>query len=260
MDELKTLDSIIGERVKVYVESYHAPFSILGDRSVRYGTMPVDTYRIIWEYYYLDDETDEDGYETIAIAEIRTASFDNFEQAKDYMDECSQETYDWTICAEAYYNKYPKRCKVIRESNRSFDELNLIDLHTFYISPKYRRKGIGKIIMLQLPELFTELGLGYGLIYAYVNPFVNQDMDLTIDKNDEESGMKCFDSDLIEYSNQETEESKQMTEVLKNFLEKCGFSLVGKDNHYVVSTEYMLKQSFKNKVLVEGTYSSWEHE
>ncbi len=253
MNKFKTLEKIIGHRVKTRVSASYAPFSIKGDSCVRYGTEPVDRYQITWEYYYLDDETDEDGYETIAAAEIWTVdTFENFEQAADYMDECSQETYDSVICSEEYYKKYPERCEKVRDVYEDDQEIYLYNLHTFYVSPKYRNKGIGTLLILQLPEIMLQLGLVNGLLYACINPFIRQDIDLSGDEN--------IFSGQIEYSDQETEESKKIAEILRNLLAKCGFSAVDNEDHYIVSMQYLRKQSVKNKVLEEIGYDTWEHE
>jgi GNAT superfamily N-acetyltransferase len=253
MKKFKTLESIVGERVKVRVSATHAPFSILEDSCIRYGTEPVDKYQIIWEYYHFDAETDEERYETIAAAEIWSVNtFEDFDQAADYMDECSQETYDSVIYSEEYYKKYPEKCEKVRSVYENDLEIYLYNLHTFYVSPKFRNKGIGTLLILQLPELMLQLGLVNGLMYICINPFVRQDIDLSGDEN--------IFSEQIEYSYQETEESKKIADIFRKLLEKCGFSTVDDKDHYIISMQYLREQAVKNKVLEEIGCDIWEHE
>ncbi len=252
MKKFKTLESIVGERVKIRVSATHAPFSIIGDRCIRYDMEPVDKYQITWEYYYLDDETDEDGYETIAVADIWSVdTFETFEQATEYMDECSQETYESVVYSEGYYKKYPERCEKVRSVYEDDLEIYLYNLHTFYVSPKFRNKGIGTLLILQLPELMLQLGLVNGLLYSCINPFERQDIDLSDDES--------IVNGEFEYSDQETEESKKIADIIRKMFKKCGFSPVD-ENHYLVSMQYLREQAVKNKVLEEIGCDTWEHE
>ena len=255
MKKFKTLEKVVGHRVKTRVSASYAPFSIMGDYCVRYGTEPVNRYRITWEYFYSDDEDDDnDGYETIAAAEIWSVTdFENFEQATEYMDECSQETYDSVIYSEEYYKKYPERCERLKSVYECDEEVYLYNLHTFYVSPKFRNKGIATMLIYQLPELMMQLGLVNGLMYTCINPFTRQDIDLSNNEN-------IFSEDQIEYSYQETEESQKIADILRKLLEKCGFSTVDDKDHYIVSMQYLREQAVKNKVLEIIGCDVWEHE
>lgn len=253
MKKFKTLEQIVGHKVKTRVSATLAPFSIKGDNCVRYGSEPVDRYQIIWEYYYYDDETDEDGYEIIAAAEIWSATFENFDEATDYMDECSQETYDSVVYSEEYYKRYPERCENVRSVYECDEDIYLYNLHAFYVSPKFRCKGIATMLIYQLPELMMQLGLVNGLMYTCINPFTRQDIDLS-------KGENVFSEDQTEYSYQETDESKKIAGVLRKLLEKCGFSTVDDEDHYIVSMQYLREQSVKKKVLEIIGCDTWEHE
>ncbi len=266
MNNLRSLDKIINEEVRITVKVELAPFSIKGDRIVRYGCTPEDVYRIIWtcvnpEWIKAQGENDETELcrDTIAIAEIRAVNFESFDQAIEYMDECTQETYDEACIAEMYYKRYPKRCESFKENYGICREIGIYDLHTLYISPKYRGKGIANIILLQLPELLNQLNLIPGIITAYINPFKRQDIELPND-SDCNPIDEAFDNDeMMEYSNLETEESKRMELTLRRIFEECGFSNI-KDRYYVASTEYISKRAQSKKVLTKYVCRTWEHE
>lgn len=254
MKKFKTLEKIVGHRVKARVSASFAPFSIIGDYCVRYGTEPVNRYQITWEYVPSDEENEEDDYEIIAAAEIwSVTTLENFEKATDYMDECSQETYDSVFYSEEYYKKYPERCENVKHVYECDEELYLYNLHTFYVSPKFRRKGIATLLILQLPEILMQLGHVNGIWYTCINPFKRQDIDLTKNAN-------VFYEDQVEYSYQETEESQKIADVLRKLLEKCGFSKIDDEDHYLVSTQYLREQAVKNKVLEIIGCDVWEHE
>ncbi len=265
MNNVKSIDKIINSETEIKVRADFTTFSIRGNKSVRYGVEPLDVYRIIWtcvnpEWEAATGEDEEPDYynDTIAMVEIRAANFDDFNQAIDYMDECNQETYDETLIAETYFKRFPKRCRRLKEDYGFIGSLGVYDLHTLYISPKYRNKGIAKVIVSQLSELLRQLGRSDGIITAYINPFKRTDIELPNDL-EQDPFKKSFDNDeLIEYSNLETEESGQMAEVMRKLFEDCGFSKMD-DRYYAVSTEYLKQKAVNRKFLAEDTYSTWEH-
>jgi hypothetical protein len=96
-----------------------------------------------------------------------------------------------------------------------------------------------------------QLGLVNGILYTCINPFERQDIDLSDDESIVNGG--------FEYSDQETEESKKIADIIRKMLKKCGFSPVD-ENHYLVSMQYLREQAVKNKVLEEIGCDTWEHE
>ena len=249
MGELKTVDEIVGDEVRIFVKANYAPFRINGYESVRRGTTPYDSYQILWKC----DEYDGKKYreETIAMAEIRSSKFENYQVALEYMDDCDMDTLGTATCAYEYYHRFSKRCNQIKELKKMLDIVNIYDLHTFYISSKYRHRGISTVILQQLPEIMKQLNLADGIISAYVNPFECQDIDLS-------QKWKCDYFKKLLYSDLKTRESIHIGAILKKQLKKCGFSEMYDRRYYAASLEYLTKQAVERNVLSEFTYDGWE--
>ena len=249
MGELKTVDEIVGDEVRIFVKANYAPFRINGYESVRRGTTPYDSYQILWKC----DEYDGKKYreETIAMAEIRSSKFENYQEALEYMDDCDMDTLGTATCAYEYYHRFSKRCNQIKELKKMLDIVNIYDLHTFYISSKYRHRGISTVILQQLPEIMKQLNLADGIISAYVNPFECQDIDLS-------QKWKCDYFKKLLYSDLKTRESIHIGAILKKQLKKCGFSEMYDRRYYAASLEYLTKQAVERNVLSEFTYDGWE--
>lgn len=249
MGELKTVDEIVGDEVRLFVKANYAPFRINGYESVRRGTTPYDSYQILWKC----DEYDGKKYreETIAMAEIRSSKFENYQEALEYMDDCDTDTLGTATCAYEYYHRFSKRCNQIKELKKMLDIVNIYDLHTFYISSKYRHRGISTVILQQLPEIMKQLNLADGIISAYVNPFECQDIDLS-------QKWKCDYFKKLLYSDLKTRESIHIGAILKKQLKKCGFSEMYDRRYYAASLEYLTKQAVERNVLSEFTYDGWE--
>ena len=94
MGRIKTLDQIMNSEVCIWAEADYAPIYVKGCTFERFGTNPYDTYRITWSYYVEEptDEEEDDPYMPIATAEIWTANFQNFDEAVEFMEECSGDT------------------------------------------------------------------------------------------------------------------------------------------------------------------------
>ena len=249
MGELKTVDEIVGDEVRLFVKANYAPFRINGYESVRRGTTPYDSYQILWKC----DEYDGKKYreETIAMAEIRSSKFENYQEALEYMDDCDTDTLGTATCSYEYYHRFSKRCNQIKELKKMLDIVNIYDLHTFYISSKYRHRGISTVILQQLPEIMKQLNLADGIISAYVNPFECQDIDLS-------QKWKCDYFKKLLYSDLKTRESIHIGAILKKQLKKCGFSEMYDRRYYAASLEYLTKQAVERNVLSEFTYDGWE--
>ena len=272
MGKIKTLDQIMNSEVCIWAEADYAPIYVKGCTFERYGTNPYDTYRITWSYYVEEptveeltdeeptDEEEDDPYMPIATAEIWTANFQNFDEAVEFMEECSGDTCGAAETALSYYKKYPKRCRCIRNHLDWDCGAEVIELHTFYVSPEFRGKGVATSILLHLPELLRQLNHDQGIITAYINPFNNQTKSLS-DKNNGNWCKGDFEDKGIErYSRMKTEESKEIAEALKHIFEKCGFSKIGEaGEYYAVSTEYLRDQAVKRKVVDEEMFWLWEH-
>ena len=255
MKKFKTLDEIFNNEVKVRVNAEFAPFRIQCDGPIRESADPYDAYCIVWTNYYLDEETSDEIFETVAMAELRASSFGDYVQAIEYMDDCSDDARESAIVAGKYFEMFPRRCREIKWFQKFYGGVSIYDLHTFYVSPKFRGKGVATVILQQLPLLLRELHLSHGIITAYINPFKRQDVELP---DSEDKMFDSFNDDrLIKYSNHKSTQSKEITEQLKKLLEKCGFSNTH-DMYYAVSLEYLAGQAKKKSAMSEYVYSLWE--
>ena len=273
MGRIKTLDQIMNSEVCIWAEADYAPIYIKGCTFRRYGSNPYDTYRITWSYYVeeltdeeltdeelADEGEDDDPYVPIAMAEIWTANFEDFDEAVEYMDDCSGDACGAAETALSYYKKYPKRCKHLKNDMVWGCGAEVIELHTFYVSPEFRGKGIATSILLKLPELLGQLNIEQGIITAYINPFINQTKSLS-DKDSVKWFKGYFEDKVVErYSRMKTEESKEISKALEHIFEKCGFSKMGEDSeYYAVSMEYLRNQAVKKNIVPEEMLWLWEH-
>ncbi len=230
----------------IYVDISSNISRVLDDHRIyRNLSFPADAYTI--SFMTLNDKTGE--LETVAFLMISLLRYGSIEEAKAILEDYDGDRMDAVEYVE----------ELIETEKKNYDEdifdpidIQICDLHNFYVSPKYRGKGVSEALTLRLPQIIEELSPASATyISTYINPFVDQ-LDIGLAKELNERGFggysKGMDVDMDE-----------VRAAAKKSLERCGFVNVGND-HYVIDCADLAYIAEKNEVHYETTSQTCEYE
>lgn len=161
-------------------------------------------------------EVDDDGnYMTVALMDLKTTCFWKTDEMFWSLDEISAGYGYLFEAATKYADEHDFGWSVEDGSEREYCEIN-----HFYISPKYRGKGLANALLLQLTNILPELYIesDRAVIVTIVNPFRDQERDL--------SGVRGLVSEAFGGYEDDKTRKKELTEIMVKPLNTCGFEKV----------------------------------
>ena len=231
------------DEVKLDVRSFFPTFA-LTDRWVR-----KDVYcpynRVLLDFYVVEfleeDEEDDEKEVSLARIELRLGKFRN----EDELLVDSDEDVDFGGSASSL-KQYVELYKNgdYKDVSDSWCFIYLCELHTFYISPEFRGKGLSKYFLAIIPRLLEMLfGIKNAGIVAEINPFRRQG-SLNTKRKFKSNGYQDDNKDPL------------LVERVEKSLKSMGFKKVSDDLNYVTDMEKLFEKAYEKGVwFAEGSYA-----
>ena len=168
-----------------------------------------------------------------------------------------EETEDSSCSGQSVYNFIRKELTIkneagepemlsqegIKEIDRGY-ALNIIEIHTLYINPKYRGKNISSFILQKLSEFLSfYFNINVGFVTTYINPFKAEPKI----KLDEESGLMMPFLNGKMYCDYELDTEK--VKIIRKMLKSLDFKSVDEEKRtYVTTISRLNKKAEKNGI------------
>ena len=157
--------------LRVCVRSY-APELRMSERWIHKNVYTPYNRMLVDFYIRLYPEEDEEKEVNIARMDLRTANFDDVEELLVDSDEDADFGSSASTLVDYIQNFREYDYEWVEDAN---DKIVLCELHTFYISPEYRGKGLSKYFLAAIPTLLDMIcGIKSAGVVATINPFLHQ--------------------------------------------------------------------------------------
>ncbi len=203
---------------------------------------PADQFTITFKAY--NEETNND--DTIAFIKLNLFRYTDIDTAVEYIDEVGYDEMD----AVQYVSRYLDQLKEDEDIEAATLHFQICELHNFYVSPKFRGKGVSEALTLRLPQIIEEIA-PYDTTYisTYINPF-NEQKEISEADALTETGFGGY----VGKSNAQND----IKEAAKKSLKRCGFRDVG-DDHYVADCDEIIETARQNDVFYDIMFPTHDY-